>query len=59
MDIPGIGPSTAEQIILYRKDHVFTSIEDIMNVRGIGEKKFEKMKQWLKVGKKSIKTSNQ
>jgi competence ComEA-like helix-hairpin-helix protein len=59
MNIPGIGPSTAEQIILYRKDHVFTNIEDIMNVRGIGEKKFEKMKQWLKVGKKSIKTSNQ
>lgn len=59
MNIPGIGPSTAEKILEYRKNHAFTSIEDIMNVKGIGEKKFEKMKQWLRVGKKSVKTLNQ
>ncbi|MFM8455591.1 MAG: ComEA family DNA-binding protein [Ignavibacteria bacterium] len=59
MNIPGIGPSTAEKIVEYRNEHPFTTIEDIMNVKGIGEKKFDKMKQWLKVGKKSVKTSNQ
>jgi comEA protein len=59
MNLPGIGPSTAEKIIEYRKENAFTSIEDIMNVKGIGEKKFEKIKQWLSVGKKPVKTSNQ
>ena len=59
MNIPGIGPSTAEKIMEYRKEQAFMTIEDIMNVKGIGEKKYEKMKQWLKVGKKSVKTSNQ
>ena len=59
MNIPGIGPSTAEKILEYRKENIFMNIEDIMNVKGIGGKKFEKMKQWLKVGKKSVKTSNQ
>jgi competence protein ComEA len=59
MNIPGIGPSTAEKILEYRKENTFMNIEDIMNVKGIGEKKYEKMKQWLKVGKKSVKTSNQ
>lgn len=59
MNIPGIGPSTAEKIMEYRKEQAFMNIEDIMNVKGIGEKKFEKMKQWIKVGKKSAKTSNQ
>lgn len=59
MNIPGIGPSTAEKILEYRKVNTFMNIEDIMNVKGIGEKKFEKMKQWLKVGKKAVKTSNQ
>ena len=59
MNIPGIGPSTAEKIMEYRKEQAFMDIEDIMNVKGIGEKKFEKMKLWIKVGKKSAKTSNQ
>jgi comEA protein len=59
MNIPGIGPSTAEKIMEYRKEQAFMNIEDIMNVKGIGEKKFEKMKLWIKVGKKSAKTSNQ
>ncbi len=59
MQLPGIGPSTAEKIIAYRKQHSFASIEDIMNVKGIGEKKFEKMKPYLQLGAKSFKTKNQ
>ena len=38
--------------IEYRKLQKFSSPADIMNIKGIGEKKFEKMKQYLSVGKK-------
>ena len=40
--LPGIGPSTAEKIILYRNDHgLFQQIEDLMNVKGIGRAKYD------------------
>lgn len=42
--LPGIGPSTADKIIAYRSETPFTSLEDLMNVKGIGEKTFEKLK---------------
>ncbi len=43
--IPGIGPVTAGKIIMYREQNGrFGSVEDIMNVSGIGEKTFEKIK---------------
>ena len=45
----GIGPSTAQKIIEYRKEHKFNSVEDIMNVKGIGEKTFLKIKDELEV----------
>lgn len=48
--ITGIGPSTAEKIIDYRKNHGgFLSIEDLMNVKGIGEKTFEKFKDKITI----------
>lgn len=41
----GIGPATAEKIIDYRNEHGrFSSIEDIKNVSGIGDKTFDKFK---------------
>lgn len=44
--LDGIGQSTAETIISYREENgKFTSIEDIKNVSGIGESKFEKIKE--------------
>jgi len=46
--IPGIGPSTAEKIIDFRNNNgPFRSIEELMDVNGIGEKTFEKMKEKL------------
>lgn len=48
--LPGIGPKMAERVLEYRKTQGrFTSIEGIMDVKGIGAKKFEKMKPFLKV----------
>lgn len=46
--LPGIGPSTAEKIINYRKENgKFGSIEDIKKVSGIGESKYSKIKDYI------------
>lgn len=46
--IPGIGPSTALKIIEYRtKNGKFKTIEDIKNVSGIGEAKYETIKEYI------------
>jgi len=47
--LKGIGPSTAQKILEYRKEHKFQSVEDLMNVKGIGEKLFLKLKDELEV----------
>lgn len=48
--IPGIGPSSALKIINYREENgKFKSIEDIKNVSGIGDKKFESIKDYITV----------
>lgn len=48
--LPGIGPSIASKIVNYRKEKgKFSKIEDIKNVNGIGEAKFEKIKKYIKV----------
>ncbi|UXF00156.1 competence protein ComEA [Fervidobacterium riparium] len=47
--LPGIGPSKARAIIEYREKQQFSKIEDIMNVPGIGEKTFERLKDRIKV----------
>lgn len=48
--LPGVGPATADKIIEYRETNgQFNSIEDIKNVRGIGEAKFSKMQSRIQI----------
>ena len=47
MTLPGIGEKTALKIIEYRQTQAFRSIEDIKNVKGIGDKKYEKIKDLI------------
>lgn len=48
--LPGVGPSTAQNIITYREIHGgFAAPEEIMNVKRIGEKTYEKLKDYISV----------
>jgi competence protein ComEA len=48
--LPGVGPSIAKRILDHRtKNGKFNKVEEILNVKGIGEKKFQKMKDRLVV----------
>jgi competence protein ComEA len=48
--LPGVGPAMAKKILELRaKNGKFTKVEDILTIKGIGEKKFQKMKDRLVV----------
>lgn len=47
--LPGIGPSIAARIVDYRKDHPFKERNHIMRIKGVGQKTFAKIKDYLTV----------
>lgn len=48
--LPGIGPTYAQRIIEYRNSHGgFKTIEEVKNVKGIGDKTFEKLKDLITI----------
>ena len=48
--LPGIGPAKAKAILEYRQQNGrFKSVDDLKNVSGIGEKTFEKLKQYIEI----------
>lgn len=47
--LPGIGARTAERIVAWRKEHgAFKRPEEVMHVKGIGEKGFRKLSPFLR-----------
>ena len=52
--LPGVGARAAERILEYRqKNGNFKKVEDLMNVKGIGEKAFLKLKPLITVAQKA------
>jgi comEA protein len=48
--LPGIGPELARRIVRYRQQHgPFRRVEDLIAVRGIGHKKWRKLRPYLQV----------
>lgn len=52
--LPGVGESTAKNIMAYRQANgSFKAVSDIVKVKGIGDKKFKKLQEYLKIDGKS------
>jgi comEA protein len=50
--VPGIGPATAEKILTMRKSYgAFKSVDDLLAIRGIGNKRLDKMRKYLIAGR--------
>jgi competence protein ComEA len=48
--LPGVGPKLAARIVEYRQKASFRSPQELMNVKGVGERNFAKIESWVTVG---------
>jgi competence protein ComEA len=48
--LPGVGEVTAGRIVAYRSAHPFTSVDELLEVPGIGQRRFEQLKDLVTVG---------
>jgi competence protein ComEA len=50
MQLPRVGPRTAERILAFRREHgPFQRPEELMNVKGIGPKAFQRLQPYITV----------
>ena len=57
--LPGIGPAKAQAILDYRKANgAFKSVEELKDVKGIGAKRFEKLKGDLTVAPPAVRAAS-
>ncbi len=49
-EVKGIGEKMAQRIIDYRKKHKFSKVDDLLNIKGIGDKTYNKISPFLTVG---------
>jgi competence protein ComEA len=48
--LPGVGPVLAERIVAYRTEHGgFRSVDELREVDGIGDTRFEKLRELVRV----------
>lgn len=50
--LPGVGEAIAKRIVDFREQHgPFKRVEDLMKVKGIGEKSLKKIRPYIRIGK--------
>jgi competence protein ComEA len=47
--LPGVGEVTAGRIVAYRSAHPFTTVDELLEVPGIGQRRFEQLKDLVTV----------
>ncbi|HEX2372689.1 MAG TPA: helix-hairpin-helix domain-containing protein [Actinomycetota bacterium] len=47
--LPGVGEVTAGRILAYRSAHPFTAVDELLEVPGIGQRRFDQLKDLVTV----------